>query len=139
MSTLYFPSIFPSGWRQMPPGIMLHFLIASLSTTPKLSGTKQYYALGFHRSITQTGQHEDGLSVSGYQLGKLNGWGSWNHLEVSSLTFWRLGLVVGWDLNWQLASKSAQSLCLWCVCGPHCGLQWCVCSCTRPGPAAATL
>lgn len=37
--------------------------IASLRTTPKFSDIKQYYALGFCRSITKTGQHEDGFSL----------------------------------------------------------------------------
>lgn len=54
--------------------------IASLRTTPKFSDIKQYYALGFYRSIIQTGQHEDGFSLHHciwasageiHQLGKL--------------------------------------------------------------------
>lgn len=67
------------------------------ATTPKHSGIKQYCDLGFCKSVTQMGQHEDGLSLpsmSGASVGKINGWGSWNHLGVSSLTFWLLGLVL---------------------------------------------
>lgn len=44
------------------------------TTTPKLSSIKQYYDLGFYKSVTQMGQHEDGLflpSILGHQLGKL--------------------------------------------------------------------
>lgn len=85
------------------------------ATTPKLSGIKQYYDLGLCKSITQMGQHEDGLSLpsmSGASVGKINGWGSWNHLEVSSLTFWILGLVLAGISN-SCWPEPLPVICLW--------------------------
>lgn len=60
MSTASFsisPQYFPQDGGKCHQEQCSSSLIASLRTTPKLSGIKQYYALGFCRSITQTGQH----------------------------------------------------------------------------------
>lgn len=114
------------------------------ATIPKLSDIKQYYALGFYGPVTQTGQHEDGLSLSHFV------WGiSWEKSMAGAAgIIWRHPHSHSSFWDWLLAGTSSgcwpehlhracARVCLWATLWLR--LQWGVCTCTRPRPAAATL